>query len=140
MSEQPTSTVTPAFIEASAKAAIRALRGLEKTAIMLETYGPECFPILPEHQGKKHFARVIMESAAEEIRKAWAAAIKDVETFQKAEEGNAMPMCAHHPDRVSRTNLDGDELCQECADAWVRGEGQAAAEREAEEQHAEKAP
>lgn len=31
--------------------------------------------------------------------------------------------CANHPDRPSRINLDGDELCQECADAWVRAEG-----------------
>lgn len=49
------------------------------------------------------------------------------------------PTCANHPDRVSRTNLDGDELCQEYADAWVRGEGQAAADREADEQEG-KAP
>lgn len=35
--------------------------------------------------------------------------------------------CTNHPDRASRTNLDGDELCQECADAWVRGEGEHAA-------------
>src|SRR5688572_19842838 len=40
--------------------------------------------------------------------------------------------CANHPDRASRTNLDGDELCQECADAWVRGEGEHAAWLEAE--------
>lgn len=37
--------------------------------------------------------------------------------------------CVNHPDRAVRTNLDGDDLCQECADAWARGEGDAAAER-----------
>lgn len=73
--------VTPEFIAASAKAAIRALRGLEPTAIMLERYAEECFPILPEHQGKVHFARAIMESAAEAIRESWASAIKEVETL-----------------------------------------------------------
>ena len=78
MSEQPAGAVTPEFLAASAKAAIRALRGLEPTAIMLETYADECFPVLPEHEGKKHFARVIMESAAEAIRQAWADAIKEV--------------------------------------------------------------
>ena len=34
-----------------------------------------------------------------------------------------MAGCVNHPDRPVRTNLDGDDLCQECADAWVRGEG-----------------
>lgn len=43
------------------------------------------------------------------------------------------PMCAHHPDRPSRINLDGDELCQQCADAWARGEGEHAAWLEAQE-------
>lgn len=32
--------------------------------------------------------------------------------------------CVNHPDLPSRVNLDGDNLCQECADAWVRAEGQ----------------
>lgn len=40
--------------------------------------------------------------------------------------------CVNHPDRPTRTNLDGDELCQECADAWVRGEGESAAYADAE--------
>lgn len=35
--------------------------------------------------------------------------------------------CVNHPDAVAVTNLDGDQLCQECADAWVRAEGQWAA-------------
>ena len=39
--------------------------------------------------------------------------------------------CVNHPDRPSRTNLDGDNLCQECADAWCRAEGQWAADEEA---------
>jgi hypothetical protein len=46
------------------------------------------------------------------------------------------PGCVNHPNRPSRTNLDGDELCQECADAWVRGEGQHAAWLEAQEAEA----
>lgn len=44
----------------------------------------------------------------------------------------ALPVCANHSDRASRTNLDGEQLCQECADAWVRGEGENAAWLEAE--------
>ncbi len=36
--------------------------------------------------------------------------------------------CVNHPDRPVRTNLDGEDLCQECADNWARGEGQAAAD------------
>lgn len=43
------------------------------------------------------------------------------------------PPCVNHADQPSVTNLDSEDLCQECANAWVRGEGQAAAEREAEE-------
>lgn len=31
--------------------------------------------------------------------------------------------CLHHPDRPVREILDGDPLCQECCDAWVRNEG-----------------
>lgn len=38
------------------------------------------------------------------------------------------PVCKNHPDRPVRETLDGDPLCQECCDAWVRSEGQAAAE------------
>lgn len=41
--------------------------------------------------------------------------------------------CRNHPDVVAVTNLDGEDLCQECANAWVKGEGAAAAEREAED-------
>jgi hypothetical protein len=65
------------FIDASAKAAIRALRELEQTAIMLEKWAPEVFPEINE-QGQKHFGRVMMESAAEEIRKSWSTAIEAV--------------------------------------------------------------
>lgn len=73
-------TVTPEFKEASARAAIRGLRGLEQTAIMLETYAPDVFPEINEH-GQKHFGRVMMESAAEAIRSAWSNAIVEVENF-----------------------------------------------------------
>lgn len=35
--------------------------------------------------------------------------------------GEPLP-CVNHPERKARTLLDHDALCQECADAWVRGE------------------
>lgn len=41
--------------------------------------------------------------------------------------------CANHRFRASRVNLDGDELCQECATAWARGEGEHAAWLEAQD-------
>lgn len=34
--------------------------------------------------------------------------------------------CVNHPNLPSRTNLDGEELCQGCADSWTRVEGEAA--------------
>lgn len=46
------------------------------------------------------------------------------------QDQHTAPPCVNHPYRESDTNLDGDHLCQECADNWVRGEGDAAAERE----------
>lgn len=73
-------TVTPEFKEASTRAAIRGLRGLEQTAKMLETWAPDVFPEINE-QGQKHFGRVMMESAAEAIREAWRGAIVEVEAF-----------------------------------------------------------
>lgn len=33
------------------------------------------------------------------------------------------PGCIHHDDRPRVVNLDGEDLCQECADAWCRAEG-----------------
>ena len=73
-------TVTLEFKEASARAAIRGLRGLEQIAVMLETYAPDVFPEVNE-RGQKHFGRVMMESAAEAIRSAWSSAIVEVEKF-----------------------------------------------------------
>lgn len=67
--------IDDAFIMASGRAAIRALRGLEQTAIMLETWAPECFPA-NEH-GQVDFARALMESAAQAIREAWKTAIDE---------------------------------------------------------------
>lgn len=75
--------VTDQFKEDSAIAAIKALRNLEQTAIMLETYAPDLFPITDEH-GRVHFGRAIMESAAQAIRDAWSDAIKDVENADLA--------------------------------------------------------
>lgn len=40
---------------------------LLRCATMLDTYGPDCFPA-NEH-GQIHFARTMMESVADEIRK-----------------------------------------------------------------------
>jgi ribA/ribD-fused uncharacterized protein len=68
--------VSEKFDRDSAQACIRALRRLEQTAIMLERWAPECFPEINE-QGQKHFVRVMMEAAAEEIRKSWADAVGD---------------------------------------------------------------
>lgn len=72
--------VTAEFKEASTRAAIRGLRGLEQTAVMLEKWAPEVFPEVNE-QGQKHFGRVMMESAAEEIRNAWKGAVVEIENF-----------------------------------------------------------
>lgn len=76
-------TLTPEFKEASTRAAIRGLRGLEQTAIMLEKWAPEIFPETTEVNGvvQKHFGRVMMESAAEAIRDAWKNAIVEIEQF-----------------------------------------------------------
>lgn len=75
--------ITPEFKEASTRAAIRGLRGLEQTAIMLEKWAPEIFPETKEVNGvvQKDFGRVMMESAAEAIREAWKNAIVEVERF-----------------------------------------------------------
>src|SRR5690348_7023651 len=70
---------SPEFKEASSRAAIRALRGLEQTAIMLEKWGPEAFPA--NEQGQVHFGRAITDSAAEAIREAWKNAVVEVEHF-----------------------------------------------------------
>jgi len=42
------------------------LESLATCAAMLETYGPECFP--ENELGQVHFARVMMDSTAAEIR------------------------------------------------------------------------
>lgn len=81
-------TVTDTFKDDSDRAAIKALRGLEQTAIMLETYAPEIFPSVDEH-GRKDFGRVMMESAAQAIRDAWSDAIKDVENAERARQISA---------------------------------------------------
>jgi hypothetical protein len=77
--------VTEEFLHQSARVAIKALMSLEATAKMLERWAPETFPEIIN--GKKHFARVMMESAAEAIREAFANAIKGLEpkTMVKAE-------------------------------------------------------
>lgn len=80
--------VTDQFKEDSARAAIRALRGLEQTAVMLETYAPDLYPDVDE-QGRKHFGRVMMECAAQAIRDAWSDAIKDVENAERARQISA---------------------------------------------------
>lgn len=77
-------TVSPDFHEASARACIRALRGLEQTAIMLEKWGPETFPAGPD--GKIHFGRQMTDSTAEAIREAWRVAIREIEHFPPTPE------------------------------------------------------
>lgn len=37
--------------------------------------------------------------------------------------GGSSARCISHHDRPARDNLDGDDLCQECCDAWARAEG-----------------
>lgn len=39
---------------------------------MLEKWAPDVFPEVDKH-GRKHFGRIMMESAAETIRDAWRA-------------------------------------------------------------------
>jgi hypothetical protein len=78
-------TVTPSFENASARACIRALRGLEQTAIMLEKWGPEAFPA--NEQGQVHFGRAMTNAAAEAIRAAWKTAIQEVEHFPDDQAG-----------------------------------------------------
>jgi hypothetical protein len=68
--------VTDKFKADSMRAAIRALSGLEQTAIMLEKYAREIFPEV-NAQGQVHFGRAMMEAAAESIRSAWTDAIKE---------------------------------------------------------------
>lgn len=41
--------------------------------------------------------------------------------------------CVNHPDRKSITNLDNEELCLECANAWAMGERQNAFDSEADD-------
>lgn len=43
--------------------------------------------------------------------------------FERWSVEELKPKCTYHLDRHSIVNLDGDELCGECADNWVRGEG-----------------
>ncbi|WP_242095446.1 hypothetical protein [Sphingomonas sp. CROZ-RG-20F-R02-07] len=46
---------------------------LAMCALMLETYGPDCFP--PDENGQLHFARCMMDATASEIRAFLAAPI-----------------------------------------------------------------
>lgn len=73
--------VTPEFMDASARSAIRALRGLQSTVDMLEKWAPEIFPEVSVVNGveQKHFGRIMMESAAQAIRDSWVQAIREVE-------------------------------------------------------------
>lgn len=76
--KRQTDKVTEEFLDRSARCAIRALMSLEATAKMLEKWGPECFPA--NDKGQVHFARALMDAAAESIREAFQNAIKQVET------------------------------------------------------------
>jgi len=78
-------SVKPEFETASARACIRALRGLEPTAIMLEKWGPEAFPT--DENGQVHFGRAMTDAAAQAIREAWKTAIQEVENFPDDQAG-----------------------------------------------------
>ena len=74
-------------------------------------------------------------------RKLWTAAFRDsgnvsalVGRYRRVEDAIAAAgdviaarrsVCHAHPYRRGVTNLDGDTLCQDCADQWVRSEGRA---------------
>lgn len=115
-------SVTEKFMDDSARACIRALRELERTAIMLETYAPEIFPEV-NAEGQIHFGRAMMESAAEAIREAFAKAIKSAENSDRLRTmiGEYSPidtapqdesiLIACRPDWVgeARLDLEGEE-------------------------------
>jgi hypothetical protein len=91
---------------------IRALWSLEQTAIMLEKWAPETFPA--GEDGKVHFARGMMESAAEAIRAAWADAIKAAERACLEIKG---PVTASDRARQLAHEILGDR-CACYAEAW----------------------
>jgi hypothetical protein len=103
-------SVTPQFENASARACIRALRGLEQTAIMLEKWGPEAFPA--NEQGQVHFGRAVTDSAAQAIREAWKTAIQELENFPDSDAGWL----------IERSNLRNSiiEACGELGAALVQ--------------------
>lgn len=67
----------------------KAVRAVSKVRInrtsLSSEYAPDLYPEVDEH-GRKHFGRVMMESAAQAIRDAWADAIKDVENAERARQ------------------------------------------------------
>lgn len=68
-------SISEAMKQAGVRAVVRALRDeLELTRKMLMVQSAEAFPEINEH-GQKHFLRVVMESAAEEIDELFGAAI-----------------------------------------------------------------
>lgn len=98
--------------DAELKGCIRALASLEQTAIMLEKWAPETFPT--GEDGKVHFARAMMESAAEAIRTAWADAIKAAERACLKITG---PVTASDRVRQLAHEILGDR-CACYAEAW----------------------
>lgn len=80
-----------------------------------------------------HYHITTGHSQLAELADAMGIARAHDETAGDAITRAAQPTCVNHPARASRTNLDGDDLCQECADIWVRGEGQAAFDADQEE-------
>lgn len=108
-------TVTPEFQEASARGCIRALRGLEQTAIMLEKWGPETFPA--DEDGKIHFGRLMTDSAANAIREAWRVAIREVEHFPNTPESMVVQIgnLRHAPGKIA--DLEASEADEPLDDA-----------------------
>lgn len=102
-----TDKLTPEFKVVSTRSALRALRRLEPTAKMLETYAPDIFPEKNE-AGQIHFGRAMMEAAASAIRFSWASAIKEIEAFS-LHEGAQAEFMSEDFDEVAKGLRHGDE-------------------------------
>jgi len=76
----------------------------------LETYG---YPVSDAHWRSAQDKMSVQARTLHLTARAFGAAIEIL----------AEPECIHHPGARAITNLDGEDLCQDCANAWVRGEG-----------------
>jgi len=108
-------------LEAAARAGLAAI--VEPSRATAEAGGDAQF--WPRSLGGEATACVTKAAALA----AWRAMIGEM--LVPATPATDQARCINHPGRQVRTNLDGEDLCQECADAWVRSEGQWAADEEA---------